>query len=173
MFYLERSRRPRREPPEEWMTSSDRQRARAAARRQFVPVMRELVRAYQAFERYDEALHRSRGLTRAQADVLFTLGNTEGMTMGEIGGRTLITKGTLTGVVDRMALKGLLERSAHPGDARCTLVRLTAQGQRLFERVFPRHIEALAERFELLEQEQLAEALEVLRRLRTLFSESP
>ena len=43
------------------------------------------------------------GLTVSQADVIFTLGNTAGMTCGEIGERTLITKGTLTGVIDRVS----------------------------------------------------------------------
>lgn len=143
--------------------------ARAAARRPFIAVMRELVRAYQAFERYDDALHRARGLTRSQADVLFTLGNTEGMTMGEIGERTLITKGTLTGVIDRLTAKGLVERCEHPADGRCTVVCLTDAGKRLFERVFPEHIEALEERFERLGARELDTMRQVLRRLRDLF----
>jgi MarR family transcriptional regulator, 2-MHQ and catechol-resistance regulon repressor len=151
------------------MAKAGAEEAREAARRPFVPVMRELVRAYQAFERYDETLHRHRGLTRAQADVLFTLGNTEGMTMGEIGQRTLITKGTLTGVVDRLVAKGLVERCEHPQDGRCTLVCLTAAGVQLFESVFPEHIDQLGARFDALRPAELEEARRLLRRLRELF----
>lgn len=151
------------------MAKSNRERAREAARRDFLPVMRELVRAYQAFERYDETLHRARGLTRSQADVLFTLGNTEGMTMGEIGERTLITKGTLTGVVERLGHKALVGRRADPEDGRCTIVYLTPKGRRLFEEVFPEHIDAIGDRFAALGKGELSQSLEVLQRLRALF----
>ena len=48
--------------------------------------------------------------TVAQANVIFTLGNTDGMTCKDIGDWTHITKGTLTGVIDRLELKGLVER---------------------------------------------------------------
>jgi DNA-binding MarR family transcriptional regulator len=70
--------------------------------------MRELARAYQAFERFDAAGIREHGLTPPQADVIFTLGNTEGMTFKDLGEKTLITKGALTGVVDRLEAKGLV-----------------------------------------------------------------
>jgi DNA-binding MarR family transcriptional regulator len=66
-----------------------------AAKEPFLPAMRELVRAYQAFSAYSEAHVRQFDLTPAQFDVIATLGNTNGMSMGEIGEKTLITKGTL------------------------------------------------------------------------------
>ena len=91
----------------------------------FLPLMRELVRCYQAFEQYSAAHIRELGLTPAQFDVIATLGNTEGMTFKELGEKTLITKGTLTGVVDRLVEKGLVTRKDHPCDARCFKVVLT------------------------------------------------
>ena len=48
--------------------------AKNAAQQEFIPLMRELVRAYQAFARYDERLIRKQGLTTAQFDV-FNLTN--------------------------------------------------------------------------------------------------
>jgi MarR family transcriptional regulator, 2-MHQ and catechol-resistance regulon repressor len=67
----------------------------------FLLVVRELARAYQAFSAYSEAHVRQFDLTPAQFDVIATLGNTNGLCMGELGEKTLITKGTLTGVIDR------------------------------------------------------------------------
>ena len=143
--------------------------ARNAAHQAFMPVMRELVRAYQAFTRFDAGLIRGYGLTQAQFDIIATLGNTDGMTFKQIGELTLITKGTLTGVVDRLERDGLVRRHAGGDDRRSTLVRLTAKGERMFEQAFPRHIAALKARFERLGAHEMREAERMLKKLRDLF----
>lgn len=138
----------------------------SAAKQPFMSVIRELVRAYQAFAHYDARGHRGTGLTVPQADVIFTLGNTSGLTFGEIGEKTLITKGTLTGVIDRLEQKGLVERVACPEDRRCTRAALTSKGAKLFEKRFPEHIAYLKKRFDGLtatEQRDIRAALSKLR----------
>lgn len=115
----------------------------------FVPLLQALARAYQAISMYDAALHRQAGtgLTPSQADVIFTVGGTEGMTCADVSAETLITKGTLTGVIDRLRAKGLVERWEDAYDARRTLIALTEKGEALYERIFPRHLAGLQERF--------------------------
>ncbi|MFB3071418.1 MAG: MarR family winged helix-turn-helix transcriptional regulator [Nitrospirales bacterium] len=81
------------------------------------------------------------GLTGPQFDVLAELGGTEGLTCAELGEATLITKGTLTGVLDRLEGKRLLERQGVKGDRRAIRVRLTAKGEELFCKAFPAHAE--------------------------------
>ncbi len=103
----------------------------------YLRTLRLLAEAMQAFERLNRAQLRPLGLTLAQFDILATLGDTRGMTFRELGEHTLITKGTLTGVVDRMAALGWVERVPGEGDRRTTLVRLTARGQRFYREVFP------------------------------------
>ncbi|KVW94705.1 MarR family winged helix-turn-helix transcriptional regulator [Thiobacillus denitrificans] len=107
---------------------------------EFLPTVQALVRCYQAFESFSAAHIRELGLTPPQFDVIATLGNTPGMTATELGEKTLITKGTLTGVVDRLADRGWVERIAHVSDGRCQIVRLTQAGEALFARVFPAHL---------------------------------
>lgn len=131
-----------------------------------VPVIRELARCYQAFQRVSDAHIRRCGLTPPQFDIVVTLGNTAGMTFKELGGRTLITKGTLTGVVDRLEARGLVERMASPTDGRSTLVRLTAQGDRVFREVFEPHLAYLAPAFESLPECGRKELEKRLRQLR-------
>lgn len=99
--------------------------------------IRRLSETYHAFETLNRAQLRPFGLTLAQFDVIATLGNTQGMTFRCLGEATLITKGTLTGVVDRLARNGIVERIGGQVDRRTLVVRLTAEGERLFERVFP------------------------------------
>lgn len=106
----------------------------------FLPTMRALVQCYQAFETCSAAHTRGLGLTPPQFDIIATLGNTQGMTATELGEKTLITKGTLTGVVDRLIARGWVERVAHESDGRCQTIRLTQSGEALFAKVFPTHL---------------------------------
>ncbi len=143
--------------------------AKTAAKEDFLPLMRELVRAYQAFAAYDAAGYRDTDLTVPQADVVFTLGNTDGLTFKEIGEKTLITKGTLTGVIDRLEAKGLVKRIACSDDRRCTRVTLTAKGNRIFEKEFPRQIDYLKRRFDRLKKSDRRAALQALKTIREIF----
>jgi len=110
----------------------------------FLPTLQALVKCYQAFEAYSATDIRALGLTPPQFDVIATLGNTPGMTSTELGEKTLITKGTLTGVVDRLGDHGWVERVAHCSDRRCQIVRLTPAGEALFAKVFPAHMAHLS-----------------------------
>jgi DNA-binding MarR family transcriptional regulator len=49
-----------------------------------------------------------------------------------------ISKGTLTGVIKTLEARGLLGRQEHANDRRLVLVELTAEGDRLMTRLFPR-----------------------------------
>jgi DNA-binding MarR family transcriptional regulator len=92
----------------------------------------------QGFERFSGEFVRASGLTHAQFDIIATLGNTPGMSYKELGERTLITKGTLTGVIERLEQKGLVERERNSGDKRSFFIRLTTAGEALFRDVFPK-----------------------------------
>lgn len=103
----------------------------------FLSTLRELARCYQAFERFSAAQVREFGLTPSQFDLVATLGNTEGMSPKELGEKTLMTKGTLTGVVDRLEARRLVRRRPSPEDGRGQIVQLTATGEALFAKIFP------------------------------------
>ena len=49
---------------------------------------------------------------------------------GQLIRQTLVTSGTMTNRVDRLAQRGLVERSPSPTDRRGVIVRLTTAGQR-------------------------------------------
>lgn len=136
------------------------------ARERFLRTLRELARCYQAFERYSGAHVRELGLTPDQFDIIATLGDTAGMSFKELGEQTLITKGTLTGVVERLAVRGLVERTANEADGRSTIVRLTRAGEREFARAFPAHIEHLKGAFGALNEADLKHLEALLARLR-------
>ena len=142
-----------------------------AAREPFLGVLRELAEAYHAFSRYSAAHVRELGLTPAQFDVIATLGHTDGLALSEVARKTLITKGTLTGIIDRLAAKGLVFRQVPPGDRRSFHAVLTTEGEALFARVFPMHIQHLKRLFLDLSPSDLDRLRGELRRLRDRFRE--
>jgi DNA-binding MarR family transcriptional regulator len=141
-----------------------------AANQDFMPVMRALVRTYQAFSAYDMSGYTEVDLTVPQADVIFTLGNTDGLCFKDIGEKTLITKGTLTGVIERLENKGMVKKTHSPEDRRHVIVTLTSRGRKVFEKEFPRQIAFLKQKFDLLSKKELKEAERVLSRLQYIFT---
>ena len=134
-----------------------------------MPLVRALIECAQSFERCSGAHIRELGLTPAQFDIIATLGNTEGMSCKELGEKTLITKGTMTGVLNRLEDKGLLSRDQSPEDGRSWITRLTRKGQTLFEDIFPRHLAHLDPLFASFSNSELNSMQLHLSRLRAAF----
>jgi MarR family transcriptional regulator, 2-MHQ and catechol-resistance regulon repressor len=139
----------------------------------YLKVLRPLVEAYLAFWREDSRHIKSLKLTPSQFDVIATLGDTDGMTCAELSNATLVTKGTLTGVLDRLVAKGLIQREAVAGDRRCTKIMLTQKGDALFRKVFAAHIAHIKPFFErALNQKEVEHLRTLLLRIRDSFQEA-
>jgi DNA-binding MarR family transcriptional regulator len=91
---------------------------------------RALVRAAFLFTNSPSRPYHALGLNVSQADVLATIGRAEGMalTCSEIAEATVITKGGITGIVDRLEARGLVQRVASREDRRSILIHLTDKG---------------------------------------------
>ena len=151
------------------MSKTDLLTAAQAAAEPFLPVLRQFAQAYQAFTSFDEEHLRTLELTCPQFDVISTLGNIPGMTMGQLAEKTLVTKGTLTGIIDRLEKKGLVQRQVPPENRRCFIIVLTPEGDRVFNRVFPAHIARLKSLFDRLTIEELDQLRSSLKRLEEIF----
>lgn len=139
----------------------------------YLKVLRPLVEAYLAFWRADSRHVRSLRLTPSQFDVIATLGDTEGLTCAELSAATLVTKGTLTGVLDRLEDKGLIKRFPVAADRRSTRIRLTEKGDRLFQKTFAAHIAFIRPYFErALNTDEAEQLRRLLIRLRQSFQEA-
>ncbi len=135
----------------------------------FLPTLAALVTTYQRFNRYSSEDVKRFELTMTQFDLIATLGNQPAMTFKELGEKTLVTKGTLTGVVERLVAKGVLETRCNPHDARSQLVGLTVEGQSLFESIFPDHLSHLEKAFAQLSEAELAQLTQLLLKLKHSF----
>lgn len=130
-----------------------------------------LAECLQSFERFSGESVRQCGLTHAQFDIIATLGNTQGMTYKELGEKTLITKGTLTGVIDRLEQKGLVERERSCDDKRSFYVRLTGAGEATFQSVFPKVVEHGRQLFSSLSDSDFDDIDASLRKLKQVIAE--
>jgi MarR family transcriptional regulator, organic hydroperoxide resistance regulator len=122
----------------------------------FPSVLRQLLRTHQAFLSYAASHVCKLDLTLPQFDVIITLGGTSGMPYKKLGEKTLITKGTLTGVINRLEDKGLIQRVTSKTDGRSQIIRLTEAGDALFERTFPEHLQFINRLFNDYSPEDIA-----------------
>ncbi|MBV8049449.1 MAG: MarR family transcriptional regulator [Paludibacterium sp.] len=139
-------------------------------REPFLPLIRLLAQTYQTFEQFSAHHVRQMGLTPPQFDVVATLGNTRGMSCKDLSEKTLITKGTLTGVVDRLCDKGIVQRTTLEHDRRSVFVALTARGEALFEEAFPAHLQHMRQAFAAFDPKDYDRCAAELKRLRDAFA---
>jgi DNA-binding MarR family transcriptional regulator len=79
-------------------------------------------------------------LTLPQFDVLAQLQRRAGgMTAGELTRELLVSAGNVTGIVQRLEDRGLVERLRVPEDRRAVRIRLTARGRSTIAGAIPRH----------------------------------
>ncbi|TFW33792.1 MarR family winged helix-turn-helix transcriptional regulator [Massilia horti] len=132
----------------------------------YLKSIRLLAECMQGFERFSGESVRRSGLTHAQFDIIATLGNTPGMSYKELGERTLITKGTLTGVIERLEQKGLVLRERSEDDKRSYFVRLTPCGEAAFREVFPKVVAHGKQLFAAYSEADFDEIDQALKKLR-------
>ncbi|PHY05531.1 MAG: MarR family transcriptional regulator [Alcaligenaceae bacterium] len=135
----------------------------------FILIVKQLATAYQEFEGYSSTHIRGLGLLPVQFDVIATLANQPPMSFKQLGEKTLISKSSLTGVVERMVQKGLIATQNNPDDARSHLLKLTIKGQKIFDKTFPEHLKHLEKVFQKLSKKQIKEIEESLKTLKSIF----
>ena len=88
-----------------------------------------LASGYRRVQRWtEERSAREHGLTAAQAGLLFYLGKHDGAPIGEAAEAVDVAPSAMTGLVDRSARAGLVERRADPTDGRALRLHLTEKG---------------------------------------------
>jgi DNA-binding MarR family transcriptional regulator len=81
---------------------------------------------------------RAHGVSIAGFNVLMILDGADGpLCPHEVSDRRLVTRGTLTGVLDSLERDGLIERAPNPTDRRSVLLSLTGVGTTRLRRMLP------------------------------------
>jgi MarR family 2-MHQ and catechol resistance regulon transcriptional repressor len=82
-----------------------------------------------------------------------------------IGRKLLLTSGSITTAIDRLADKGLVARTDDPSDRRVRLVELTRDGRKLIVPAFARHAKDLEEIASALSPGERTTLVNLLRKL--------
>ncbi len=86
----------------------------------------------------------------------------DGMTLSDLSRRMMVSNGNLTGLVDRLAASGHLDRQVSKTDRRAQVIRLTVLGRAEFRAMAAEHEGWIAEMFGELSPRDLAELLRLL-----------
>ena len=90
----------------------------------------------------------------------------DGLKMGELSRRMMVTGGNVTGITDGLEAEGLVARIPDPEDRRALRVRLTTAGRRAFRLMASEHEGWIVDLFAGLESEQRAMLSDLLGRLK-------
>lgn len=108
---------------------------------------------------------KSHGLNPTEFAVLELLFHKGDQPIQQIGQRILLTSGSMTYVIDRLAGKKLLKRRPCPNDRRITYAAITDEGRALMQEVFPKHREAIRSMFSGLDTAEKQMMIDLLKKL--------
>jgi MarR family 2-MHQ and catechol resistance regulon transcriptional repressor len=112
------------------------------------------------------------GMVMSDFGVLEALLHRGPLSAKQLGAKVLLTSGSVTAAIDRLAARGLVRREDDAHDRRACIVHLTAAGQRLIERSFAQHRAEMEEALAGFSVEERRALLPLLRRLGRIAEES-
>jgi len=117
-------------------------------------------KASQLFRRFD--------LTEAQFNVLFALKFSGGnITQAELGKRLVVTRASITSVLDKLEAKDLVRRIDVPGNRRIHHVALTDGGSELIRRVEPEYRDEVHSVWKDFSEEQCTVLIDRMEKMRS------
>lgn len=128
------------------------------------------VRCVQALQRTEVLLSgklaqrfRPHGLSVASFNVLIVLYNAgRSLSPCDIGEQLLVTRGTVTGLLDSLERQRLVRRLPHPEDRRMLLIELTEPGRSLLAQLLPEHHQGMSDALGGLSQPEQEALLQML-----------
>ena len=88
------------------------------------------------------------------------------MSMGELSKRLMVSNGNVTGLIDRLAGEGLVDRKPSPNDRRVQMVSLTKKGSKSFSDIAENHRTWVGEMMADLSPDEMKGLYELLARLK-------
>ena len=124
-----------------------------------------LARAFDAVERHSRASIARFGLGTTEFGVLEVLYHKGELPVCEVRRRILVESSSTTYVVDKLVVRGLVQRRPSRTDRRVILLELTPRGRKLIRRIFPPHAAVIRHAVGALSARQQAQAVRLLRAL--------
>jgi DNA-binding MarR family transcriptional regulator len=107
------------------------------------------------------------GITLPRFDLMAQLErHPEGLRMGELSRRMMVTGGNITGITDQLEQENLVQRVPDPKDGRAFSVKLTAAGRAAFAQMAEVHERWVAELLQDISQEAKGQLIELLSQMK-------
>ena len=114
-----------------------------------------------------DQLFRQHDLTEAQFNVLFSLKyNPRHVTQTDLGKRLVVTRASITSILDKLESKGLVERIDVPDNRRIYHVEMTERGHTVLDELEPLYREKVHEVMEGLTERDCKTLIGLLERVR-------
>jgi MarR family transcriptional regulator, 2-MHQ and catechol-resistance regulon repressor len=124
-----------------------------------------LGRAAKAVERVDRASIAGTGLNASDFGILEALLHKGPLPINTIGRKVLLTSGSMTAAVNRLAEKGFVERIQDCADGRSFYLHLTDSGRKLIKNAYDKHARNLEKIAEVLDPKERSELVRLLKRI--------
>ena len=116
---------------------------------------------HRVYLRLDQALLDRAGVTTAQVGALFFLRGHDGCLLSQMGKGLMLDKSAITGLVDRLEKKRMIERRRDPADRRAIRLHLTRRGRDVTAKALP----VVKEQNDAIKEGFSAEEIEVFSRV--------
>ena len=83
---------------------------------------------------YSKSLDKHYGLTASQLIILQELSHSKQMAIGEIARKISLSQATVTDIIDRLTIKGLVIRTKNNLDRRQVLIKITSNGNNIIDK---------------------------------------
>jgi len=127
-------------------------------------VYRSLLRTSRRLRREMRPLFEAFGLTGSQYAVLSRI-PPGGITLTQLAGIAWVDPGNTSGIVDRLAREGWVDRTRSEEDRRVVRITLSEKGKKALAELEPKHREAVRSLFAALSKEETAELGRLLAKL--------
>lgn len=133
-----------------------------------VELLLNLIYTYNVVETYLKRRLAELDLSLSAFNALMILNRSEGKgcPMHEIGQLLLVTRANVTGLVDSLEKRGLVERLEDSNDRRIRIARITDRGDALLESILPDHYARMKRMFDELNDQDKTSLNQLLPRVR-------
>ena len=124
----------------------------------------QIVYVYEKTKRLLSLRLKGLGLSSPQHELLANLRREDGLTQQELARRMMSSKGNVTGLINRLSDRGLVERIACEEDARSNRIRLTSEGRKISEESLIIQAEIIREMLGTITREEEESLYDMMRR---------
>lgn len=124
-----------------------------------------LWKAAKAIEKIDKASITQTGLGLSDFGIMEALLHKGPLPINQIGGKILLTSGSMTAAVNRLEKSGLVKRVQDQSDGRYFFVHLTKSGRKIIKEAYGKHQLNLEKMAEILTKEERKELVRLLKKI--------